>query len=745
MIYVGNLGGLTGYDRKYIFESSTILLFPLTGNITITSSSDVPFVPAVCTSSNNPYLSNISGQLPTSGITLYPASKVNVKSTTNGLFEMFGLRQNDGSIYAYAMNDPISQSLPFRCPTQLIPYSDSGSYVINGPSGKLGLFIPTSIGITDWAIVKRSDGITVFNTTFKHLFRMEYDGDTYSGSVYILADGNYSIEYINEKYSTIGTVSNAEYLGEYYSISNETTFKNIGDPITISSLPEVESFELNYTKPAYAKESTKLIYGIKFKEQFDYNINFRFETDDPRISVSSSDFVQLYDVDSAGQVVVTAYPEGLGISKSVTVYYSIKGGAYTDGGQSIPSGGGGSFGKNPDGTPIVSDDVSVDVPNGSTIGKDSSTGMYTRYLMNTQYLELLGDWVYDPSLGLSLIITALENIYNKASDAMISLLSFPFSLTAPLTGITSIQQPLYFGHQPTGADFLALTSGSCTIDWGTLELYEYWGNFLDYAPHTKIEMFLPWGTGFVPIDPGQCLPGTLKVVTNIEFARGSCVHNIINQDGCVIGTYTGQPGSLVPLISSDIAAKRAAMVVGAVSLAVGGAVAAATPAIASMAAGSAYGSSLASGNLLSKTGSTLHGAARTSRQGMLIREASEAAHNAYSNVGGSLAPTRKMTNKVASDASIAAMRHHVEIARNGGFGDANAGMMIQYPYIIISRPEQNVPKDYGHYYGYPSNIYETLSNLTGYTEVAAIHLDGINATEPELDEIDNLLKGGVIL
>lgn len=442
---------------------------------------------------------------------------------------------------------------------------------------------------------------------------------------------------------------------------------------------------------------------------------------------------------SGGYLITKTYPLEIEISNFIRKQ------TYEGGGFSSTGGGNGNFGKYPNGTKIESYDVSVDVPSGSTIARDSSTGMYTRYLMNKSYMELLGDWVYDPSLGLSLIIAALENIYGKASDAMISLLSFPFSLTSPLTGITTNQQPLYFGHQPTGSTFLALTSGNCSIDWGTLKLDEYWGNFLDYAPHTKIELFLPWGTGFVPIDPGQCLPGSLKVVTNIEFARGSCVHNIINQDGCVIGTYSGQPGSMVPLISSDIAAKRAGLVVGAVSLAVGGAVAAATPAIAGSVASGAYGSSVSSKVIPSIGRRMLSGAARTSFQGRVQSSAMSAARDVYSGASDTLANARKTANKVASDSSIAAMRHHVEIARNGGFGDANAGMMIQYPYVIISRPEQNVPEDYGHYYGYPSNIYQNLGSLKGYTEVAAIHVDGISATEQEIDELDSLLKGGVIL
>ena len=68
------------------------------------------------------------------------------------------------------------------------------------------------------------------------------------------------------------------------------------------------------------------------------------------------------------------------------------------------------------------------------------------------------------------------------------------------------------------------------------------------------------------------------------------------------------------------------------------------------------------------------------------------------------------------------------------------------PYLIIHRPIQSLAKTYAQNKGYTSNISATLSSLTGYTEVEYIHLTGINgATDSELNEIERLLKDGVII
>ena len=76
----------------------------------------------------------------------------------------------------------------------------------------------------------------------------------------------------------------------------------------------------------------------------------------------------------------------------------------------------------------------------------------------------------------------------------------------------------------------------------------------------------------------------------------------------------------------------------------------------------------------------------------------------------------------------------------------NAGVLgLLMPYIILHRPVQSLPSNFGHFKGYPSNITRTLSGVSGYTEVEYIHLDGISATDAEKEEIYTLLKDGVIL
>ena len=76
----------------------------------------------------------------------------------------------------------------------------------------------------------------------------------------------------------------------------------------------------------------------------------------------------------------------------------------------------------------------------------------------------------------------------------------------------------------------------------------------------------------------------------------------------------------------------------------------------------------------------------------------------------------------------------------------NAGVLgLLTPYIIIHRVVQSLPTNFGHFKGYPSNVTRTLGSCSGYTEVEYIHLDGINATEEEKQELLTILKEGIVI
>lgn len=107
--------------------------------------------------------------------------------------------------------------------------------------------------------------------------------------------------------------------------------------------------------------------------------------------------------------------------------------------------------------------------------------------------------------------------------------------------------------------------------------------------------------------------------------------------------------------------------------------------------------------------------------------------------GGATAP---MAAGAIASTAVNSMKPTVE--KSGALGGMAGMLAIQKPYLILTRPRQALPKDQNRFSGYPSFINKKLGSVTGYTEVESIHLEGIQATDSELAEIENLLKSGVI-
>ena len=85
-----------------------------------------------------------------------------------------------------------------------------------------------------------------------------------------------------------------------------------------------------------------------------------------------------------------------------------------------------------------------------------------------------------------------------------------------------------------------------------------------------------------------------------------------------------------------------------------------------------------------------------------------------------------------------------DVKRTGSLSSSSGFMGIKKPYLILSRPIQSLPSEYNTFRGYVSNITLSLSECSGYTKVAEIHMENIPATSAELDELEGLLKAGVI-
>lgn len=398
-------------------------------------------------------------------------------------------------------------------------------------------------------------------------------------------------------------------------------------------------------------------------------------------------------------------------------YGVVEAGPYDPGGGQGPSGGNGSFN---DGE---SEDIKQLIPDGSAGPDTSNLGLYTRYLMTASQIREFGDFLYADNLVESITNGIMKALFDSPAEAVISLMHYPFDVSAvtPTNAGT-----IWYGNLNTGKESSGVMNRSYSrIEWGSISLGEFWGNFLDYAPHTKIDLYLPWCVGSVPIDPHECLPGSLEVITNIEFDKGTCVHTVVGNNNAVIGTYSGVVGTQIPVTALDSSGKALSFVTAAVA-----------GAVTAGATGAATSAGIRAANSWQTSAATV---------GMGLSERNRFVEGVIQQAEAPYRRVARGARNTALASSAASFRVPPNITRNGSFSGNGAALGIQVPYIIISRPTQSVPQNYGRHYGYPSNIYASLGSLSGYTEVGSIHLDGFSCTVEERNEIEELLMGGVVL
>ena len=309
------------------------------------------------------------------------------------------------------------------------------------------------------------------------------------------------------------------------------------------------------------------------------------------------------------------------------------------------------------------------------------------YVPTVGQLNDLADFVWgeydktDPTKLLSKILA-------DPTDAIISLHMLPF------TPASSTAIEVTIGKYGSSVSMPPLTAQFTDVDCGSLTISEYWGNYLDYNPFTRLTIFLPY-VGEVDLNPDEVMGQTLGVTYRVDNLTGAFVCFLYTSDK-ILAQYNGCCALSVPVSSADYRQLNSA-ILGAAMSAVGAA-AGFAGAGAGLAAGSAEGA-IGGPNLAA---------------------------------GGISAAANVLQSKV----------HH---SHSGGLGGAAGFLGSQTPYVIIHRARQCLPEFLNQFAGYPSMVTMRLGDLYGFTSVSSIILSGLPYTDGELSELAQILKEGFII
>jgi hypothetical protein len=221
-----------------------------------------------------------------------------------------------------------------------------------------------------------------------------------------------------------------------------------------------------------------------------------------------------------------------------------------------------------------------------------------------------------------------------------------------------------------------------SVDCGTINCAEYFGSVFDYAPYTRVYLYLPF-IGFKELDVAQVMRGKINVRYHGDAFTGSCLAE-------VSVTRDGESGGVLYSYSGDCAARYP----------------------------------LSHGSYMGIVNGVIGVATSTAMA-----------------LGGMVNPIMGLGGIVNS-----AMGARNKVEHSGGFSGNSGAMGIKKPYLVIMRPQTAMANNYEHFTGQPSNSNVVLGSASGYVRVKECHVEDIaTATDAEKQMIESALKTGVII
>lgn len=272
-------------------------------------------------------------------------------------------------------------------------------------------------------------------------------------------------------------------------------------------------------------------------------------------------------------------------------------------------------------------------------------------------------------------IDSLKKLFADPADYVIDFVAVPVK---PL--VTDDKYNVKIGSIATGVGMKMLTSQFITVDCGSIDIAPQYNNFLDYAPHSSMSVFLPY-IGNVDVDIDAVMDGTLSIKYNFDVLTGACVatlsatrvaHGVTLNS--VIGEYSGTAIMHLPIRARS------------------------------------WDTSI--GQLATTAASLVSG-----------------------NWAGAAAGGLGIATGIAKP----------KVTGGGSVSGCNGFLGSQTPYATFTIPRAATSSDYKRVSGGAGGFYALLNTVHGYTVVTDLHIDDAPFTADELNELYDILKGGVYL
>ena len=318
-----------------------------------------------------------------------------------------------------------------------------------------------------------------------------------------------------------------------------------------------------------------------------------------------------------------------------------------------------------------------------SVPKIKSEGKFnTLYALSEAELNSLSDelWTADEN-KLQQILHGLLLMGENPLNCIVSLQLFPFDITS-MAG-TATQGSITLGATQMTTTGSKVKNLNSVIDIGSVKIRQHFNNFFDYEPYSTAFIYVPY-CGTIQLSLNDVIGKTVSVKLLIDYITGVCTA-VVFADGIPVIYKNGCISQQISVTGTD------------------------TATMASNAISSSLG-------LMTNTTNLIAGG----------KDVSTVINNSANLLSSSFDYSAKRT-----------------IYQTQGANTSQINMCEpQKAYIVLNLPKFDIADDYGFFHGYRCDFYDSVKNLSGYTETDRPNLDGFSATEEEKEMISEIMTGG---
>ena len=169
----------------------------------------------------------------------------------------------------------------------------------------------------------------------------------------------------------------------------------------------------------------------------------------------------------------------------------------------------------------------------------SASALWAVYNPTQAQIDALGAWLWSNNF--------VDQLLKMFNDPMQAIIGLHKTFIPPIVGGA---QDIKVGYLNSGVSALTVPVQYSTIDCGTINCAEYFGNVFDYAPYTRVYLYLPF-IGFKELDVAQVMRGRINVKYRGDAYTGCCLAEVSvtrdGESGGVLYTYSGDCAARYPL------------------------------------------------------------------------------------------------------------------------------------------------------------------------------------------------------